>query len=105
MARSRRKNPCYSHTSRGFNRGEKKDKQIAHRRMRSRVTQICSSLRGEINEIALDNVIFPLQRELSDIWNFAKDGKFHDWFLLQSVKYLTGHELEQRMNAYKCLRK
>lgn len=105
MARSRRKNPCYSITTGGFNRGEKKDKQFANRRLRNRVKRICLSLLGESDETAFDNVVFPLQREVSDIWGFAKDGKIRDWSLLRSVKYLTGDELEWRMNAYKILGK
>ena len=92
-------------TTSGFNRGEKKDKQIAHRRLRTRVKRICLSLLGKFDEAAFDNVVFPLLREISDIWGFAKDGKFRDWSILRSVKYLTGDELEWRMNAYKLLGK
>ncbi len=66
MSRSRRHLPCCSITVSGFNRGEKRDKQIANRQER-RV--VATALRGEPPEV------LPLKRELSNIWAWRKDGK------------------------------
>ena len=105
MSRSQRKHPCFSLSCSGFNRGEKKDKQIAHKHWRRNANEICNALCGEIDEDMLDDVLFPLQRELSDIWGFAKDGKYKCWVLWTSVKSLTGEILEWRMRMAEFLRK
>ena len=97
MSRSRKKNPCHSITCGGYNHGEKKDKQIWHRRFRSRNNQICNSLTGDVDFDALDSVEFVHYKEVSDPWGMAKDGMLHYWDLLTSVKYFqdvaynTGH--------------
>jgi hypothetical protein len=62
MTRSRRKTPITGITT---CRSEKSDKQIANRRMRHKA-------RLAIHH-GLDHM--PLLREVSNIWNFGKDGK------------------------------
>ena len=61
MTRSRKKNPIHGHTCGGCNRGEKQDKRRANRKLRRKV--------HESPDTDLD------VRDVSDVWNFAKDGK------------------------------
>jgi len=62
MARSFRKVGIVGNTTAG---SEKGDKARANRRLR------------RLTRIAVQNgaVVLPLLREVSDVWNFAKDGK------------------------------
>jgi len=62
MSRSRRKNPICGWT---ICKSEKEDKSIANRRLRRRV----------IDAIRRNEEIYPELREVSDVWNFGKDGK------------------------------
>ena len=71
MARSYRHTPIIGMTTA---ESEKKDKRIANRRYRSRVRQILHSLISADDSV-LDAVIFPVKRELSNVWSFDKDGK------------------------------
>lgn len=105
MSKSYRKSPCFSVTCSGFNRGEKKDKQNAHRRLRSGAKQVCHLLCGAVDYELLDTACFPLLREISDVWDFAKDGKMHHWELCSSVKFLTWQKLERRKCLLRFLRK
>ena len=51
-------------------KSEKKDKRLAHRRLRT----LTNSLMKEISEGAEIDVL-PVIKEVSDIYNFDKDGK------------------------------
>jgi len=62
MSRSYKKNPFTGITC---TTSEKKDKRIANRRFRRRCDQ--ALIRGEE---------MPLENEVSNIWDFSKDGKF-----------------------------
>lgn len=61
MSRSRRHTPVFGLTCAT---SEKHDKRIANRRWRSRVRQAVH-----------EGVEPPAQREISDVWDFEKDGK------------------------------
>lgn len=65
MSRSKRKIPI-----RGVTKAlsEKRDKRLAHRRWRR-------SIKLSIKQ---EEEVFPLLREISDVWDFAKDGKVYD---------------------------
>ncbi len=67
MSRSYRKTPITGITTAA---SEKRDKQLANRRLRRRVKQ---ALRGEP-----EAQVLPLKREVSDVWTMDKDGK--RWF-------------------------
>ena len=64
MARSYRKTPICGITTA---RSEKSDKKIWHSRMRARTRTYINSGRD------LDTM--PIEREVSNVWDFAKDGK------------------------------
>jgi hypothetical protein len=64
MARSRRKTPICGITTA---RSEKQDKKIWHSRYRAAVRTHLRSNR--------DQDLMPLPREVSNVWDFAKDGK------------------------------
>ena len=64
MSRSRRRLPIIAHTCSGYRHGEKDDKRQAHRQLRRRV------------RVAIQkDAPLPLLREVSNVWNFRKDGK------------------------------
>jgi hypothetical protein len=65
MSRSRRKTPISGIT---VAESEKKDKQIANRRLRHRVR----------SALATGAEVLPERREVSNVWSFDKDGK-HWW--------------------------
>lgn len=64
MARSRRKNPICGITTA---RSEKQDKKIWHSRMRAATRTHLASGR--------DPDVMPIEREVSNVWSFDKDGK------------------------------
>jgi hypothetical protein len=74
MSRSRKNNPFVGNTTAAT---EKPDKKLGHRRHRQQVKQILNSLDLD----ALDDELLdldeelPLIEEISNPWNFAKDGK------------------------------
>lgn len=68
MSRSYRKNPISSNTCAGANRSEKKDKIIANKKFR-RMTRNQLSIDPDSEDIPED------MDEVSNIWNFTKDGK------------------------------
>lgn len=76
MSRSRKKTPIVGASG----ASDKYDKQIANRRLRTRV-------RRELNKgnHDYDGYVFPSLREISDIWNFASDGKY--WVRYSSAYY------------------
>ncbi len=65
MARSYRHNPFMGNCS----HSDKPGKVIAHRRLRARCRQALSACRD------FDTLVMPLPREVSDVWDFPKDGK------------------------------
>jgi hypothetical protein len=67
MSRSRKKNPFTGHT---VCDSDKKDKQIANRRLRIKTRQKIKSMVDYDDEVLLEI------DDVSDTWNFAKDGKF-----------------------------
>ncbi|HEY9787623.1 MAG TPA: hypothetical protein V6D17_19705 [Candidatus Obscuribacterales bacterium] len=71
MARSYRHTPIIGMT---LAESEKKDKRIANRRERSRIRQILHTLLTAPDS-ALDALVLPHKRELSNVWSFDKDGK------------------------------
>jgi len=69
MSRSYRKSPC-----RGFCAdSDKKGKQLANRKLRSKVRNILHYRYRE------EDLILPVMREISDLWDMAKDGKMGYW--------------------------
>jgi hypothetical protein len=65
MTRSRRKYPACSNTTSGHNRGEHDDKKRASRRFRRLVRALLDS----------GVHVMPLLREISNPWQWRKDGK------------------------------
>ncbi|MBL3657509.1 hypothetical protein [Fulvivirga sediminis] len=65
MSKSRRKNKIRGITTA---KSEKESKKMANRRLRKRVNQKIN--KGEEQ--------LPQLREVSDVWDFAKDGKIYD---------------------------
>lgn len=68
MSRSRKKSPVHGVT---IAESEKKDKKAWHSKLRHTVKQILSKV-GFDN---MEDVQLPLEKEVSDPWNMAKDGK------------------------------
>lgn len=64
MARSKRKTPIVGNTTA---RSEKYDKRAANRRLRAKVRRMVRVSDGD--------TILPTMREMSDVWDMAKDGK------------------------------
>ena len=62
MSRSYRKTPIYGNTK---SDSEKEDKRIANRRYRRNTKQLIQAGHDTLPQI----------RELSDVWDFAKDGR------------------------------
>lgn len=69
MARSKKKTPIISITTAP---SDKSDKANANRRLRRNVRQQLKEL--EDDEI-IDELLLPQLREVSNVWDFAKDGK------------------------------
>jgi len=78
MSRSRKHNPIGGFSGKGVS--EKSDKIRMHRKLRQKTKQIL------MKEEDLDSVIFPIEDEVMNRWDMAKDGKqyFHknsgDWY-------------------------
>jgi hypothetical protein len=81
MARSRRKRPCCGICKCD---SEKRDKQLANRRLRKRVRQILAVtdialLEEDFDEVEAEHdLLLPEIRDVSSVWSFGKDGKM--WF-------------------------
>lgn len=65
MARSYRHSPFMGFCA----HSDKPGKVIANRRLRARVRQAIVNCRD------FDNLVVPVLREVSDVWDFPKDGK------------------------------
>jgi protocatechuate 3,4-dioxygenase beta subunit len=70
MSRSRRKKPILG--AAGYS--ERSDKKMWHRRFRAHENSL---LRGKF--IDYDAMVMPVPREIIDVWNMAKDGKYYNW--------------------------
>jgi len=70
MSRSYRHNNIVANTCTGYDRSEKKDKQIANQKLRSKTKQILSQ-----KQISYDDINLPVLKEVSDPWSWIKDGK------------------------------
>ena len=65
MARSYRHSPFMGNCS----HSDKAGKVVAHRRLRARQRQALVACRD------FDALVLPVMREVSDVWDFPKDGK------------------------------
>ena len=68
MTRSRKHTPIFGMTCA---KSEKSDKILMHKKIR----RISKKLLKELDEIDCDSVIFPIEDEVMNQWNMAKDGK------------------------------
>lgn len=69
MSRSRKKTPvCATFFYAGCKSSEKEDKRLWHRRMRAAILV-------RLHNADPDEVILPHEREVSNVWCMAKDGK------------------------------
>ena len=69
MSRSYRKNPIIGNTG----SSEKYDKVHAHRKSRKHIKDDIASTHGDVE--ALEEIIYPVEDEISDNWTSSKDGK------------------------------
>ena len=67
MSRSRKKTPVCEHFFSNAD-SEKEDKRIWHRRMRAAILV-------RLHDADPDEVLLPHEREVSNVWGMAKDGK------------------------------
>jgi hypothetical protein len=70
MSRSYKKVPVAGHTGAD---SEKYDKKIWHRRFRHKTKSILRSMHNDADSI--DEVIMPVEHEVSNTWSMSKDGK------------------------------
>lgn len=70
MTRSFKKQPFAGITTA---KSEKKDKQIVNRNLRRKVKQILKDI-DDIEE--KENILYLDKKDISDIWQFSKDGKY-----------------------------
>lgn len=86
MSNSYKKTPVSGWTTA---KSEKEDKRIWHKRMRSHTRDLCQKCET-LDEEELEGMIFPVEHDVSDNWDMAKDGKvyhgaykegdgFHTW--------------------------
>jgi hypothetical protein len=83
MSRSYRKHLVAGHSG---CRSEKKDKQIANRKLRHRVKLV---MKKDVES----EVLLPVLREVSDVWCMGKDGKGYYGDFVYSHSRLFPHEL------------
>lgn len=103
MSRSRRKTPIYGIATA---KSEKRDKQIWHARLRSRVRTDLASIPPE----QLDGYIAPVSNDVSSVWAMAKDGKryFHQDRQLAIATRISGKgktAMDRRSLKVRLLRK
>lgn len=70
MSRSYKKTPIIGHTK---SESEKYDKKIWHRRFRHKTRDILRSLHND--PAMIDDVIMPVEDDVSSTWSMSKDGK------------------------------
>lgn len=71
MSRSYKKTSVIGHTG----ASEKQDKKHAHKVYRKRIKDDISSSHGDVEK--LQELIMPIEEELSDTWTMSKDGKHY----------------------------
>jgi hypothetical protein len=69
MSRSYRKNPIIGNTS----SSEKYDKVHTHRKLRKHIKDHITGTHGDLE--SLEQILMPIEDEISDSWTMAKDGK------------------------------
>jgi hypothetical protein len=69
MSRSYRKNPIIGNTD----SSEKYDKVHAHRKSRKHIKDHIAATHGDLD--SLEEILMPIEDEISDNWTMAKDGK------------------------------
>lgn len=76
MSRSHKKTPILGHTKA---ESEKSDKKIWHRRFRHKTKDILRSMHNDAD--MMDDVIMPIEDDVSNLWLMSKDGKSYlgDW--------------------------
>ena len=79
MSRSRKKIPIFGNAG----TSDKSSKRKANRKERSEINQTMNSFEVDacidssfVKEV-WDDVELPIKREISDVWDFAKDGKHY----------------------------
>lgn len=73
MSRSKKKTPISGLT---MSTSEKYDKRYANRAYRRITRTLCHTT--PLDEESYEELEFPLVREVSDVWTFAKDGKAYN---------------------------
>ncbi len=72
MSRSYKKTPVIGHTGAS---SEKSDKKHAHKVYRKHVKNNIASSHGDVD--ALEDLVMPIEEELSNTWTMSKDGKHY----------------------------
>lgn len=72
MSRSYKKVPVIGHTGAD---SEKSDKKIWHRRFRHKTKDILRSMHNDTD--AIDDVVMPVEGDVSNTWSMSKDGKHY----------------------------
>lgn len=54
-------------------KSEKKDKKRFHKRFRREQREVIKAAHGDATE--LEDAVFPVEEEVSDVWSWRKDGK------------------------------
>ena len=71
MSRSRKRTPIIGSSG----TSEKSDKQVWHRRYRTKVRGLLKSLRYDVDDI--DDTVMPVEGDVSNPWAMKKDGKHY----------------------------
>ena len=74
MSRSYKKVPVAGHTGAD---SEKTDKKIWHRRFRHKTKDIIRSMYMHNDVESIDDVVMPVEDDVSNTWSMSKDGKHY----------------------------
>jgi len=88
MSRSFKSSPVAGNTTA---RSEKFDKRSANKINRCKIKHVLKHL----SRIDIDELIFPVLRETSNVWNFAKDGKH--WYKFDRSPWVRIKFMERLM--------
>ena len=104
MSRSYRKSPITGHAK--FV-SEKHDKRIWHKRMRTCNRDLCQGIRLQTEE-ETEGMIFPLVSDVSNPYDFAKDGKCYQGIYDSSAGWLSPygkwyHDWDSYYAYYRCI--
>ena len=72
MSRSYKKTPVTGHTGAD---SEKTDKKIWHRRFRHKTKDIIRSMYNHNDVESIDDIVMPVEDDVSSTWSMSKDGK------------------------------